>query len=109
MTFITLNDVPSSVRSTVSWLYTNLQVVNFQRFKCTSGYSKEPELVPSNPGVSEIAACLPTPITDDSLALPSPMPLPPPVKTLACSLNAVPVCELWYCTTVYVFKVLAIL
>ena len=90
MTFITLNDVPSSIRSTVSCLYTNLQVVNLQRFKCTSGSNKEPELVPSNIGVSEIAACLPTPITDDSLALPSPMPFPPPVKTLACSLNAVP-------------------
>ena len=80
MTFITLNDVPSSIRSTVSRLHTNLQVVSFQRCKCTSGSSKEPEPVPSNPGVSEIVACLPTPITDDSSALPSTRPLPPPVN-----------------------------
>ncbi|KAJ8781183.1 hypothetical protein J1605_011167 [Eschrichtius robustus] len=34
--------------------------------------SKEPEPVPSTSGVSEIAACFPSPIADNSSALPSP-------------------------------------
>ena len=36
--------------------------------------SREPEPVPSTSGVSEISACLPSPIADDPLALPSPTP-----------------------------------
>ena len=38
-------------------LHTNLQAVNFQRWKCASGSSKKPEPVPSASGMSEIAAC----------------------------------------------------
>ena len=38
--------------------------------------SKEPEPVPSMSGVSEIAACLPSPIADDPSALPSPTSSP---------------------------------
>ena len=38
--------------------------------------SKEPEPVPSTSGVSEIAACPPSPIADDPSALPSPTSSP---------------------------------
>ena len=38
--------------------------------------SKEPEPVPSTPGMSEIAACPPSPIADDPSALPSPTSSP---------------------------------
>ena len=38
--------------------------------------SKEPEAVSSTSGVSENAACLPSAIADDPLALPSPSPSP---------------------------------
>ena len=38
--------------------------------------SKEPELVPSTSGVSEIAACPPSPIADNPSALPSPTSSP---------------------------------
>ena len=47
--------------------------------------------VPSVSGMSEIAACPPSPIADDPSALPPPPPLPPPsVTRLACSLDASP-------------------
>ena len=39
--------------------------------------SKEPEPVPSMSGMSEIAACPPSPIADDPSALPSPTSSPP--------------------------------
>ena len=55
----------------VSPLHMNLQVVTFQRLARVSGFSKEPELVPSVSGMSEIAACPPSPIADDLSALPS--------------------------------------
>ena len=38
--------------------------------------NKEPEPVPSTSGISEIAACPPSPIADDSSALPSPTSSP---------------------------------
>ena len=38
--------------------------------------SKEPELEPSNSGVSDITAYPPSPIADDPSALPSPNPTP---------------------------------
>ena len=38
--------------------------------------SKEPEPVPSKSGMSEIAACPPSPIADDPSALPSPTSSP---------------------------------
>ena len=66
----------------------------------TSGSSKEPGPVPSTSGVSEIAACLPSPITGDPSALPSLPPLPPASGTLACSLlMPAPVCQLLYCAS----------
>ena len=55
----------------VSPLHMNLQVMKFQRFTHVSGSSKEPEPVPSISGMSEIAACPPSPIADDLSALPS--------------------------------------
>ena len=72
---------------TLSCLHMNLQVANFQRCECATTQtsldpvfmrvdriesSKEPEPVPSMCGMSEIAACPPSPIADDLLALPSP-------------------------------------
>ena len=51
----------------------NLQAVNFQRSECAFGSSKESQLVPSTSGVSEIAACPPSPVADD----PSVLHLPP--------------------------------
>ena len=39
-------------------------------------FSKEPDPVPSTSGVSEIAACPPSPIADDPSALPSPTSSP---------------------------------
>ena len=46
--------------------------------------SKEPEPVPSTSGVSEIAACSPSPIADDPSALHLPPCLPPPVSNSSC-------------------------
>ena len=82
--------------------YENLQVANFQRCECTPldcffrrvdriESSKEPEPVPSQSGVSDIAACPPSPIADYPSALPSPSPLPLQSGALpACSLDASP-------------------
>ena len=50
----------------------HLQVANFQRWEHAPGSNKEPELVPSTSGKSEIAVCPPSPIADNSSALPSP-------------------------------------
>ena len=44
----------------------------FKGGKCASGFSKEPEPMPSMSGMSEIEACPPSPVADDLLALPSP-------------------------------------
>ena len=68
--------------------------------------SKEPKLLPSVSGVSDIAACPPPPIADDPSALPSPNSshssrLLQSVTLLAWSLNASPrmlVVVLNYCT-----------
>ena len=46
--------------------------------------SKEPEPVPSTSGMSETAACPPSPVADDPSALPSPTVLPPPVSNSSC-------------------------
>ena len=82
--------------------YENLQVANYQRCECTPldcffsrvdriESSKEPEPVPSQSGVSDIAACPPSPIADYPSALPSPTPLPLQSGALpACSLDASP-------------------
>ena len=90
----------------VNPLHTNLQIMNFQRWKCVSGSSKEPEHVPSMSGMSEIAACPPPPIDDDTSVLPSSTSVPPPVGNfLPVQWMPVPVCQLLYCSTV-LFKVL---
>ena len=47
-------------------------------------YSKEPEPVTSVSGMSEIEACLPTPTSYDSSALPSLTSLPSPVSNSSC-------------------------
>ena len=57
---------------TVSPLQTSLQVANLQKYEHACGSNKEPEPVPSTTGVSEIAACPPSPITNDPSAPPSP-------------------------------------
>ena len=62
--------------NTVSPLHTNLQVVNFQRCERASGSSKEPEPLPSMSGVSDTAACPPSPIADNPSAVPSPTSSP---------------------------------
>ena len=54
----------------------HLQAANFQRCECVSGSSEEPEPVPPTSGVSETAACPPSPIADDPSALPSPTSSP---------------------------------
>ena len=64
--------------------------------------SKEPEPVPSTTGVSEIAACPPSPIADNPSALPSPTfsPSSSQLTLLACSPNAstcMPAVVLYYC------------
>ena len=57
--------------------------------------------VPSMGGVSEIAACPPSPIAGDPSLLPSPTSsLSSSVTLLACSLDASPVCQLLACTAV---------
>ena len=66
------SDNSARVFNTISPLHMNLQVANFQRCECASGFSKEPEPVLSTQGMSEIAACPPSPIADDLAALPSP-------------------------------------
>ena len=55
--------------------------------------SKEPKPVPSSSDVSEITACPPSPIADDTSVLPFPTSSPSSsqsVTLLACSLNASP-------------------
>ena len=59
-------------RYTVSPLHANLQVANFQRCKCASGSSREPDPVPPTSGVSETAARPLPPVSDDPSSLPSP-------------------------------------
>ena len=72
--------------------------------------SKEVELllsVLSMSGVSEIAACPPSPVVDDSSALPSPTISSSPSQYLFSPVQSMPapVSQLLYCTTVC-FKVL---
>lgn len=57
----------------VSPLQTNLQVASFQRCKCVHVFA-----YPTTSGVSEIAACPPSPIADDPSALLSPTSSPSP-------------------------------
>ena len=59
----------------VSPLCTNLQVTKL-RCECASGSSKEPEPVPSASGMTDIAACPPSPMADNPSALPSPTTSP---------------------------------
>ena len=80
--------------------YPDIWIVFFKRVDRTKP-SKEPGPVPSTSGVSEIAACPPSPITGDPSAVPSLPPLPPASGTLACSLDAspcVPAVVLYFCT-----------
>ena len=97
----------SSLTYTVSPLHTNLQVANSQRCERASGSSKESEPVPSTPGVSEIAACPPSPVADNPSALPSPTSSPSSSQYLFLPVPSMPapVCQLLYCTAVH-FKVL---
>ena len=69
--------------------------------------SKEPEPVPSTSGMSEIAACPPSPIADNPSARPSPTSSPSSSQQLFLPVHSMPapVCQLLYCTTV-LFKVL---
>ena len=96
--------------------YENLQVANFQRCECTPldcffrrvdriESSKEPEPVPSTSGVSDIAACPPSPIADYPSALPSPISSPPPARNSFCLLTR---CQPLYagCCAIVLFKVL---
>ena len=89
--------------STVSPLHMRLQDMNFQRCEHTSGSNKEPKPMPSMSGVSEIAACPLSPLSNRSSAL------PPPISSLSCSQQLLPeirsmpapVCQLFmYYTTV---------
>ena len=59
--------------NTISPLHMNFQVANFQR--CERAFAC-PEPVPSTSGVSEVAACPPSPIADHLSALPSPTSSP---------------------------------
>ena len=52
--------------------------------------SKKPEPVPSTSGMSEIAACSPSPIADDPSVPPSLTSSPQSVTLPACSLDASP-------------------
>ena len=64
---ITISDV-----STVIPLQMTLQGVRFQRCKCAFGPSKESEPMPSASGMSEIAACPPSPTAADPSVRPPP-------------------------------------
>ena len=92
---------------TVSPLHTILQVANLQRYERACGSIKEPEPVPSMTGVSEIAACPPSPIANDPSAPPSPTSSLSSSKQLClpAHLMPAPVCQLLYSTTI-LFKVL---
>ncbi|KAJ8790809.1 hypothetical protein J1605_021237 [Eschrichtius robustus] len=61
--------------------------------------SKEPEPVPSTSGMSDIAACPPSPIADNPSALPSPTSSNQQLFLPVSSMPA-PVCQLSYCTIV---------
>ncbi|XP_059778263.1 tigger transposable element-derived protein 1-like [Balaenoptera ricei] len=66
--------------------------------------SKEPEPVPSGSGVSEIAACPPSPIADDPSALSSPPPLPPPVSNSSCLFTRCQPLDASCCTVLLYFS-----
>ena len=93
---------PKLEHSMVSPLHTNLQVANFQRCERASGSIKEPEPVPATSGVSEIAACPPSPTADNPSALHLPPPLPPAISKSSCLFIR---CQPLYWTTV-LFKII---
>ncbi|KAJ8792345.1 hypothetical protein J1605_019901 [Eschrichtius robustus] len=66
--------------------------------------SKEPEPVPSGSGVSEIAACSPSPIAEDPSALPSPPPRPPPVSNSSCLFTRCQPLDASCCTVLLYFS-----
>ena len=82
-------------------LHTNLQVLNF---------SKMQTCIPSVSGVSEIAACPPSPIADGPLALPSAHPstltppLPPAVSNASCLFTWCQSLCARYCTVLLYFS-----
>ena len=83
--------LPLQPASTGSPQHANLQVVNFQRYECASGSSKEPEPMPSTSGMSEIAVCCPSSVAESPSALPSPACPPSSRRSLlACSLDTSP-------------------
>ena len=88
----------------VSPLHANHQVVNFQRCKRASGFSKEPEPVPSMSHVSESVVCPLSPVADPPSALLSPTSSPSSSHNSSCLMTQ---CQPLYanCTTV-LFKVL---
>ena len=61
--------------------------------------SKEPEPEPSTSGVSEVAACPPSPVSDNPSALPSPTSSPSSSQWLFSPVHSLPapVCQLSYC------------
>ena len=69
--------------------------------------ARNQKTVPSTSGVSEIAACPPSPTADDPSALPSPTSSPSSSQELFLPFHLMPapVCQLLYCTTV-LFQVL---
>ena len=91
---------------TVNPLHTNVQIMNFQRWKCISGSSKEPEPVPSMSGMSEIAACPPLLLLMRQQLYLLPPSVPPPVgNVLPAHWMPVPPCPPLCCSTV-LFKAL---
>ena len=72
----------------VSPLHMNPQVANFQG--CERVFT-----CPVTSGMSDAAACPPSPLAEDPSAPPFPPPVPPPAVTLlACSLDAHPCIQL---------------
>ena len=65
-----------SLYITASPLHKNLQVVNYERCKYSSGYSKETQTCASTSGVCETAPCPPPRIADDPSAPGSPTSSP---------------------------------
>ena len=68
--------------------------------------SKEPESVPSAPGMSETAACPPSPIADDPSALPSPTSSPNSSQSLFLPVHLIQSLYQLLCSTSVAFKVL---
>ena len=68
--------------------------------------SKEPESVPSAPGMSETAACPPSPIADDPSVLPSPTSSPNSSQSLFLPVHLIQSLYQLLCSTSVAFKVL---